>query len=167
LISMIVAMAQNRIIGAKNRLPWSLPADLANFRTITWGHKVVMGRKTYESIGKALPGRENIIFTRNPANLPGEGFQVATTVAEVLALAANEEIFIIGGAQVYLTFLPYADRIYLTLIEADIMGDTFFPELGENWRLVSKTNGVSDPAHPYPYSFLIFQKQAKTPAALD
>jgi dihydrofolate reductase len=168
LISMIVAMAKNRVIGGGNRLPWNLPPDLAHFRKITWGHKVVMGRRTYESIGKPLPGRENILLSRRLDNPPDPDIRVVTSVEEVLALAKDEEVFIMGGATLYQAFLPYADRIYLTLIEADFCGDAFFPELESNWRLISKTDGVSDLNSHHSYSFLVFQNQkAKTSTSLN
>lgn len=156
MISMIAAMSRNRVIGEKNRLPWILPPDLANFRAITWGHKVVMGRKTYESIGKPLPGRENILITRHPDNALLSNILVVTSIEEIRTLARDEEVFIIGGATLYREFLPYAERIYLTLIEADFPGDAFFPELDKHWKPVSKTDGVSQ---HYSYSFLVLQNQ--------
>jgi dihydrofolate reductase len=164
LISMIAAMSQNRVIGEKNRLPWILPPDLANFRELTWGHKVVMGRRTYESIGKPLPGRENILLTRRPDNAPLSDILVVTSIEEIRTLAKDEEVFIIGGATLYRAFLPYAEWLYLTLIEADFPGDVFFPELEKHWKLVSKTDGISP---HYSYSFLVLKNQkAKTPTLL-
>jgi dihydrofolate reductase len=166
LISMIAAMSQNRVIGTKNRLPWALPPDLAHFRAITWGHKVVMGRRTCESIGKPLPGRENILLTRHPGNTPPHGFRVVTSIGDVKALAKEEEVFIIGGATLYREFLPYADWIYLTLIAADFPGDAFFPELENHWVTIAKTDGVSEGNPHYAYSFLVLQNQ-KNMVTLD
>jgi dihydrofolate reductase len=156
LIALIGAMSRNRIIGKDNRLPWRLPADLAHFKSITFGHTVVMGRKTFESIGRPLPGRKNIILTTNP-NLKPEGFQIARSVTEILDQATSETVFIIGGAFTYRQFLPVAQLIYLTLIEADFVGDASFPELGPDWRLISQIPGAPNHENPYPHCFLAYQ----------
>jgi dihydrofolate reductase len=165
MIALIVAMAQNRVIGKDNRMPWRLPADLAYFKRATMGHPVVMGRKTYESIGKPLPGRRNIILTRDP-DFRAEGCEIYHSIGEVLALAQadeDQELFIIGGDSVYSAFFPYADRLYLTLLEQYFAGDAFFPEIDpRKWRLVSRTRGETNKKNPYEYSFLIYEKA--TPA---
>jgi dihydrofolate reductase len=156
LIALIAAMSRNRIIGKDNRLPWRLPADLARFKTITFGHTVVMGRKTFESIEHPLPGRKNIILTTSP-HLKSEGFQIASSVTEILNQATSKTIYIIGGASTYQQFLPFAQLSYLTMIEANFPGDTFFPELGPNWRLISQIPGVQNHQNPYPHCFLVYQ----------
>lgn len=159
MISLIVAMAQNRVIGKDNRLPWRLPADMAYFKQTTMGHPVVMGRKTFESISKPLPGRRNIILTRDP-HFQSEGCEICYSVEEVLALAqaGKDEFFIIGGDSVYSTFFPFTDRLYLTLIEQSFEGDAFFPEIdAQKWRLVSQTQGENNEKNPYEYSFLIYE----------
>lgn len=159
MISLIAAMAQNRVIGKDNRLPWRLPADMAYFKQTTMGHPVVMGRKTFESIGKPLPGRRNIILTRDP-DFRAEGCEVCHSITAVLALsrAGEKEFFIIGGDSVYSAFFPLADRLYLTFIAQSFAGDAFFPEIdARKWRLVSKTQGEINEKNPYEYSFLIYE----------
>src|SRR5688500_10372608 len=119
-------MSENRVIGLANQLPWRLPADLAYFQKVTWGKPIIMGRKTYESIGKPLPHPENIVLTRE-GDFQGPGCQVANTIeSALLGLSAHTEAFIIGGAQLYQQLLPKIQRLYLTIIHQDIQGDTFF-----------------------------------------
>jgi dihydrofolate reductase len=160
MISLIVAIARNRVIGRDNRLPWRLPADMAYFKQTTMGHPVVMGRKTYESIGKPLPGRRNIILTGDP-DFRAEGCEVYHSVAAILELAKSdpsEETFIIGGDSVYSAFFPFAGKLYVTLIAQDFEGDAFFPEIDPpKWRLVSQVKGETNEKNPYDYSFLIYE----------
>lgn len=160
MISLILAMSQNRVIGKNNRLPWRLPADMAFFKQTTMGHPVVMGRKTYESIGKPLPGRRNIILTRD-RNFQAGGSEICHSIEEVLTMVRageEQEFFIIGGDSVYSAFFPMADRLYVTCIEHDFEGDAFFPEIdSRKWRLVSKTSGETNGKNPYKYSFLIYE----------
>src|SRR5438105_2374219 len=129
-LSIIVAMSRNHVIGLDNRLPWRLPADLKRFKNLTMGHCLLMGRKTYQSIGRPLPGRTSIVITRQP-DFAGAGLLVAHSLDEALGLAAHhclaEELFIAGGEQIYSQTLARAQRIYLTLIEAEFPGDAFFP----------------------------------------
>lgn len=135
LISLIVAMDRNRVIGAGGRLPWHIPADLKRFRQLTLGHHVVMGRKTWESIGRPLPGRTNIVLTRQPG-FRAEGASVVCSMDDALRLAAGDtEVFVIGGAEIYALALACADRAYVTEIDAAFGGDTWFPPLPANeWR---------------------------------
>ncbi len=130
IISIVVAIAQkNRAIGKDNKLPWHIPSDLKRFKTITTGHPIIMGRKTYESIGHALPNRTNIIVTRD-INYSAEGCFVAHTLEEAIEKARSidsKEICIIGGGEIFKQALPYTDKLYLTLVEGDIVGDVFFP----------------------------------------
>jgi len=159
-ISFIVAMDQNRVIGRNNRLPWHLPADLAFVKKTTWGHPVLMGRKTYESIGRPLPGRTNVIFTRN-RDYRAEGCEIVHTVEEAIAKFDGEgkELFILGGAEIYRLFLPIADRIYATEIAHEFEGDTFFPEIDpEIWREVSRQKGIRDEKNPYDYDFVVYER---------
>jgi dihydrofolate reductase len=137
-ITLIAAVAENGVIGAAGRMPWHLPADLARFRAITTGHPVIMGRRTYESIGRPLPGRTTIVLSRTPG-YGAPGCIVVPSAAEALAAAGGAaEVFIAGGAQVYRQFLPLAQRIHLTLVHAAPPGDTLFPPLPadmvETWR---------------------------------
>ena len=138
-MSLIVAMDRNRVIGARGRLPWHIPADIKRFRRLTLGHHVVMGRKTWESIGRPLPGRTNVVLTRQPGFV-AEGVHVVSRLDDALRLAAgDDEIFVIGGGELYTETLPLADRLYVTEVHGDFAGDTWFPKLAENeWREVSR-----------------------------
>jgi dihydrofolate reductase len=155
MICLIVAMAENRTIGAEGKIPWRIPGEQAYFKRVTMGHPIVMGRKTYESIGKPLPGRPNYIVTRNP-NYVAEGCHVVHEIAPLLELAKSQDVFVIGGAEVYKLFLPYADRVYQTVIHRDYDGDAHFPELEGRWELVESRPGPSDVV---PHTFQVYQKQ--------
>jgi len=159
IISAIVAMGENRVIGAKNQLPWHLPADLAHFKTITTGHPILMGRKTYESIGKPLPNRTNIILTRDP-NYQVDGCLVVSSVDEAIAQTpADTEIFIIGGAEIYQQFLSHIQRLYLTIVHQEFDGDVFFPKMNmDEWKEISREAHTADERNVYAYSFLILEK---------
>ncbi|MBN6186118.1 dihydrofolate reductase [Aneurinibacillus sp. BA2021] len=162
MISIVVAMDKERVIGKDNRLPWHLPADLKHFKNITMGHAIVMGRKTYESIGRPLPGRTNVILTQN-RDYQAEGCLVMHTVQDVLQRFSDEPVDIIGGAQIVDLFLPYADTLQLTVIDASFPGDVYFPEINlEEWRLVSREKGIKDEANPYDYYFLTYQRYPNT-----
>ncbi|WP_426745237.1 dihydrofolate reductase [Myxococcus faecalis] len=157
-LSAIVALASNRVIGANNQLPWRLPADLARFKRLTMGHTLVMGRKTYDSIGRPLPGRTFIVVTRQKDFAPS-GVTVAHSVEEALQQAearGDDEVFIAGGADLYAQTMDRIQRLYLTRIARDYPGDTFFPEVDlSGWRLIEE-----DP-HPEsepPYAFLTYER---------
>ena len=159
-ISLIVAMATNRAIGLDNKMPWHLSADLKKFKAITMGSPIVMGRKTYESIGKPLPGRTNIIISRNLEYQQSDClvFNNINTAIETIGKDA-EEIFIIGGAELYKATLPHADNLYLTLIQQDFIGDTYFPEIDfKAWTEVSREDISDDPSVNFSYSFLKLSK---------
>lgn len=162
LITIVAAMSRNRVIGIENRLPWRLPMDLRRFRDLTIGKPVIMGRKTFESIGKPLPGRRNIVLTHNP-QLVASGCLVAHSLAEALQLAAPaEEVAIIGGAAVYQEALPLCQRIYLTVIDADFQGDAFFPEQkASEWKECRRDVFEADAVNAYRHSFLILESLAK------
>ncbi len=159
-VSLIVAVARNGVIGNKNRLPWKLPADLKRFKTLTMGHPVIMGRKTYESIGKALPGRTNIVVTRQ-AGYRAEGCLVADSLEHGLALArSDEEVFVIGGAEIFQQAIPRADRIYLTQINQEFEGDTRLPALDRAiWHEAAREDHPSGPGTPLAYSFLTLERR--------
>ncbi|MCX7710896.1 MAG: type 3 dihydrofolate reductase [Clostridia bacterium] len=162
MISMIWAMGKNRLIGRDNQLPWRLPADLANFKRITTGHPVIMGRKTFESLGRPLPGRKNVIITRNK-DLSIEGCEILHSVEEACRLAEKQEVFIIGGAEIYSKFLPHADKLYITEIDESFEGDTHFPEFNmDEWVLTSKVKGDKDEKNPYDYYFLVYERKLKS-----
>lgn len=157
MIALIAAMGHNRVIGANGSMPWHLPADLKHFRRLTRGHAVVMGRKTYESIGKPLKGRTNIILSRK-ADLTIEGCHVAHSVSEAMAFA--QDLFVVGGAELYREFLPHADVLYLTRVDGAFEGDTFFPEFpAEEWELVSVSHHPRDEKNAYDLSFECYHRK--------
>lgn len=161
MISLLVALDKNRLIGRNNDLPWRLPADLAYFKRVTMGHTIIMGRKTYDSIGKPLPGRHNVIMTRNK-DFHVEGCTVIHTVDDILAMkeSSNEELFVIGGAEIFEMVLPFTDRLYLTEIDEEFEGDTYFPTINEEeWQIVSKEKGIKDEKNPYDYFFVVYEKK--------
>lgn len=142
MISLIAAVARNRVIGRENRLPWHLPEDLARFKRLTLGKCVIMGRKTYESIGKPLPGRTTIVVTRQEALAFPPGVIVARSPAEALERAHGEEVMVAGGAEIYAQTLARADRLYLTMVESDLEGDRFFPEIDDaQWTVTERAEG--------------------------
>lgn len=163
ILSFVVAMARNGVIGRDNQLPWRLPADLRHFKAITMDKPVVMGRKTFDSIGRPLPGRANIVVTRDPA-YRAEGCRVVHSIEAALAAAGDAaEVMIIGGADFYRQLLPRADRIYLTFIDAEFEGDTWFPELDPaRWQERSREDHAPDEQNPYPYSFILLESAGMT-----
>ena len=156
MIKIIVAISKNRVIGKDNSLIWHLPADLKRFKEITMGNAIVMGRKTYESIGKALPYRRNIIITRDE-NYQAEGCEVVNSLEEAL-LICYENCFIIGGAEIYKQSLEIADEIYLTEVDEIFDGDSFFPELSNNWHEVSNEKFEADDKNKFNYSFIKYER---------
>ncbi|ASF45654.1 dihydrofolate reductase [Methylovulum psychrotolerans] len=155
-ISLIVALSSNRVIGADKQMPWHLSADLKKFKQITLGSPIIMGRKTFESIGRPLPGRTNIVVSRNVAYQP-EGVVVFTSLAAALSHACgeSEQVFVIGGASLYEAALPLAAELYLTQIHREFAGDTYFPALDMSaWREVEREDVDDDPQVAFKYSFL-------------
>ena len=153
MITLIAAVARNRVIGKDGKIPWSLPNDTAFFRRTTKFCPVVMGRKTFESIGRVLPDRKNIILSRN-VNYSQEGCLIYNDIQKVIKDFEKENLMVIGGERVYSQFLPYADKICLTYIDEDFEGDTFFPEIDlDKWELVSEEKGLKDDKNPYDYYF--------------
>lgn len=159
IISIIAAMADNGVIGIENRLPWNLPADMQWFRKQTLGKAVMMGRKTFDSIGKPLPNRRNVVVTRD-TSLVIEGCDVVASIDEALQLCAAEaEVMIIGGASFYKQMLPRADRLYLTLVHADVKGDAWFPEIDfTQWKELERIDQDADEANAFPCSFVILER---------
>lgn len=158
-ISIIVAMARNRVIGHCGGMPWHLSEDLRRFRQITWGKPVLMGRKTHEAIGRPLPGRHNIVVSRSH-DFHAPGCTVVDSLAAGIATAEGDQLMVIGGAMLYEALLPQAEYLYLTWIEADFPGDTFFPEWDPGqWREVSREQRHPDADFPYSYRFLVFQRR--------
>lgn len=161
ILSMIVAHANNRIIGKDNDMPWHLPADLAYFKKTTLGKPVVMGRKTYESIGRPLPGRQNIVISRD-VSYCAEGVDVVSSVDEALLKAGKvDEIMVIGGGAIYHHCLPAAQRLYITHIDATIDGDTQFPayDTEQDWQLISNEKLLADEKNSYDLNFCVYQRK--------
>lgn len=164
-ISLVWAMAQNRVIGRNNNLPWHLPEDLKYFKRITLGKPVIMGRKTYESIGKPLPGRTNIVVTRN-ADFSATGVKTVNSLSAAKALCESigeidgiSEAMVIGGAEIYTQAMPIADRLYLTEVHANVDGDTFFPEFDRGlWQEIAREDFDASGPNPYAYSFITLDK---------
>lgn len=161
LVSIIAAMDRNRLIGNKNQLPWHLPADLAHFKKVTMGKPIIMGRKTYDSIGRSLPGRTNIVLTRD-ADFHADGVVVAYNLQQAFEYAGgSDEVMIIGGSSIYELALPQADRLYLTYVEAAYQGDAWFPgfELGQ-WCVVASEEHGADQKNACDYSFVTYQRKS-------
>lgn len=156
MIKIIVAMSKNRVIGNNNSLIWKLPADLKRFKQITTDNTIVMGRKTYESIGKPLPNRRNIIITRN-LEYQVDGCEIVSSLEEALLLTGSN-CFIIGGGEIYKQSLELADKIYLTLVHKEFEGDTKFPELGSEWATIDTEDFKADNKNEYDYSFIEYER---------
>jgi dihydrofolate reductase len=152
-------MAENRVIGREGKLPWHLPDDLQRFKKITVDHTVIMGRKTFEEIKHPLANRRTVVISRDPAFQP-RGATVVPSLAEALALGATEqEVFVIGGGEIFRLALPLADRLYLTVVHAEVPGDTFFPPLDqEAWALEEEEHHPADPRHQFAFSFRRYRR---------
>lgn len=159
MISYVVAYSKNRVIGNRNQLPWHLPNDLKHFKEITLGKTVVMGRKTYESIGKPLPQRTNVVLTRDQT-FQADGVEIAHHKAEVLS--RKDDLYVIGGEQIFKMFLDVVEQIYLTEIEVNMEGDTFFPEWNPAvFELAEKKAGVCDERNTLPHTFYTYKRIKK------
>jgi dihydrofolate reductase len=160
-ISLLVAMDENRGIGIENRLPWRLSTDLKRFKSLTMGHCLVMGRKTYESIGRSLPGRTMILISRNPAYL-ANGCLIAHSVDEALNMAktsGESEVFIIGGGEVFSQTIDIADRIYLTYVHSQVVADTYFPEISASqWMQLESVDYPAGENDQYPHTYRILER---------
>lgn len=165
-ISFAVAASENNVIGKNNQLLWSLPNDMKFFKNTTWGMPVIMGRKTFDSLGKPLAGRTNIVITHQK-DWTAPGVHVVNGLEQALAVAAGtdaKEAFVIGGGEIFKQSLPLADKLYLTRVHVVLEGDAFFPEFDkEQWELLSRLDFAADAQHAYSYSFEVWQR--KTPAA--
>ena len=161
LISAIVAISRNNVIGRDGHLPWHLSADLKRFKAITTGHSIILGRKNYDDIGRPLPNRTNYVLTRN-ANFEAPGCIVCNSLAQAVesAQSAGEsECFIIGGAAVYREAMPLVKKMYVTRVESDVDGDVFFPEWGEGWRKVSEESFPADEKNDFPTVFEVWERE--------
>jgi len=159
-ISLVVAVAENGVIGRGNGLPWHLSADLRRFKALTVGHTVIMGRKTFDSIGKGLSGRRNLVVSRNPEFRPAGATRVPSLEAALEAAGPAGEVFVIGGADLYRQAMPLAERIHLTLVHARPEGDAFFPlPEGGAWRLASSESHGADEKNDYPTEFRLYERK--------
>jgi dihydrofolate reductase len=159
-LAILVAMARNRTIGINNTLPWRIPADLKRFKSLTMGHHLIMGRKTFDSIGKPLPGRTTVVITRNQA-LRIEGCVMAYSLTDAIsACEGDDEIFIVGGAELYALAMPLVDTIYLTEIMLDIAGDAYFPELDKKlWQELAREQCSQETPQALEYHFVIYKRK--------
>ena len=161
MLSIIVAKAKNNIIGKNNELVWHLPEDLKHFKELTTGHTIIMGRKTYESLGKPLPNRKHIIFSQNPDfRVHEENVQVVHSLLEIQDLIeGKEEAFVIGGAMIYNFLMPYVKKMYVTEIKQEFNGDAFFPIIdSEKWKETSRTTGIKNEENNLDYDFVTYEK---------
>ena len=157
-ITLVAAMARNRAIGLNGAMPWHLPRELRHFKETTMGRPIVMGRKTWESIGRVLPGRQNIVVTRNP-EFRAEGCDVVRSLADAVATASGDEVMIIGGGELYAAALPHADRLVLTLVDCEPEADTWFPEWDDGtWLETSSRDEAPDEQNPHAYRVLVLSK---------
>lgn len=158
-LHVIAAVAENDVIGSGNDLPWRLPEDLRRFKALTMGHVLLMGRKTYESIGRPLPGRRTVVLSRDPG-YAAPGIETAPDLDRALELAAGEEVFVAGGAEVYRRALPRADELHLTMVHGEVPGDTYFPAWDEAaWELVEEEPWPADERHRWPLSFRRYRRR--------
>ena len=164
MLSIIVAKAKNNIIGKDNKLLWHLPDDLKRFKELTIGHNIIMGRKTFESMGGILPNRKHIVFTQNPDfKINDENVQVVHSMLEIQEYIENdEENFVIGGAMIYNLLMPYVTKMYVTEIEKDFQGDAFFPRIDTQvWKEVSRENGMKDENNDFDYDYVVYERIKK------
>jgi dihydrofolate reductase len=158
-VSLIVAMARNRVIGRDGKLPWRLPADLQRFKVLTMGHHIIMGRHTWESIGRPLPGRASVVVTRNKAYVAAGATVVGSLAAALRVASTDSEAFVIGGGELYREALPLADRIYLTELVGEYSGDVFFPPLSQDeWRAGPREHRAAEGDQP-AWQFVVYERQ--------
>ena len=161
MLSIIVAKAKNNIIGKDNKIIWHLPEDLKHFKNLTTGHVIIMGRKTFESLGKPLPNRKHIIFSQNPDfKVNDENVEVIHSLLQIQDLIeGKEEVFVIGGAMIYNFLMPYVNKMYVTEIEKDFEGDAFFPSIDETvWKETSREKGLKDENNNLDYYFVTYER---------
>lgn len=159
MINFIVAVDKNNVIGKDNKLPWRLPEDLKYFKKTTLDKTMIMGRKTFESLPGILPGRNHVVLTRKGINTEHPQVSSIGSVKDVLTKFKNEEIFVIGGSDIFKQFLPYVDKLFITHIDEVFEGDTYFPEINlDNWELKSYVKGIKDEKNPYDYSFKVYKR---------
>ena len=161
MLSIIVAKAKNNIIGKDNKMIWHLPEDLKHFKELTTGHAIIMGRKTFESLGKVLPDRKHIVFTQNPDfKVNDNNVEIVHSLLQIQDLIeGEEEAFIIGGAMIYNFLMPHVKKMYVTEIKEEFEGDAFFPKISENtWKETSREKGIKDEENPLDYEFVTYER---------
>lgn len=159
MISLIAAMDKNNVIGYNNDMPWSLPNDLKHFKEVTSHSTIIMGRKTYESIGRPLPNRRNIILSRSGYET-NDDVEVISSIDEIKKLAKKEEVFVIGGGTIYEQVISFADRLYITRIDAELKGDTYFPQFSETeWQVIDEKDGVQNEKNKYNHKFYTYSRK--------
>ena len=164
MLSIIVAKAQNNIIGKDNKLLWHIPEDLKRFKDLTTGHKIIMGRKTFESLGRILPNRKHIVFTQNPDfKVNDENVKVVHSMLEIQEyIESKEENFVIGGAMIYNLLMPYVNKMYVTELHKDFEGDAFFPKINSDiWKEISREKGKNTEENNLDYDFVIYERKNK------
>ena len=164
MLSIIVAKAQNNIIGKDNKLLWHIPEDLKRFKDITTGHTIIMGRKTFESLGRVLPNRKHIVFTQNSDfKVNDENVKIVHSMLEIVEYIENkEENFVIGGAMIYNLLMPYVNKMYITEIHKDFEGDTVFPKINlDIWKEVSREKGEDIEQNDLEYDFVVYERKNK------
>ena len=162
MLSIIVAIANENVIGKDNKLIWHLPEDLKHFKEITSGHKIIMGRKTFESLGRILPNRKHIILCNDmEMNINNENVEILEDISELdKYINSDEECFVIGGATIYRLLMPYANKMYITKINKDFDGDVYFPEIKEEtWKEVSREKGLKNEENPFDYEYITYVKK--------
>ncbi|MGN1329828.1 MAG: dihydrofolate reductase [Clostridia bacterium] len=162
MLSIIVAKGKNNIIGNENKLVWSLPADLERFKKLTTGHVIIMGRKTFESLGRVLPNRKHIVFTQNPDfTVDNENVKIVHSMLEIKEyIDDNNENFVIGGAMIYSLLMPHVTKMYVTEINKDFEGDTFFPKINlDIWQETKREKGIQDEKNKYDYDFVTYERK--------
>lgn len=161
MLSIIVAVANNNVIGKDNKLIWHLPEDLKRFKALTTGHTIIMGRKTFESLGKVLPNRKHIVFSNNPDfKVNDENVEVVHSLLQIQEyIESEEEAFVIGGAMMYNFLMPYVSKMYVTEIEKEFEGDTFFPRIDDKkWKEISREKGPEDGENNFEYNYVVYKK---------
>ncbi len=164
MLSIIVAKAKNNIIGKNNKLLWSLPEDLKRFKKLTTGHTIIMGRKTFDSLGRVLPNRKHIVFTQNPDfKVEDENVEIVHSMLEIKQYIDDEnENFVIGGAMIYNLLLPYTKKMYVTEINQDFEGDAFFPKINlEDWKIIEKEKGIKNEKNNLEYEYVTYERIEK------
>lgn len=162
MLSIVVAKGKNNIIGNENKLIWSLPADMKRFKELTTGHVIIMGRKTFESLGRVLPNRKHIVFTQNPDfTIKDENVQVVHSMLEIKEyIDDKKENFVIGGAMIYSLLMPHVSKMYITEINQDFEGDTFFPKINlDIWKETKREKGIQDEQNKFDYDFVTYERK--------